>query len=54
MLPEEFLQRIRLQLGQEYPAFLAALDRPRAVALRFNPLKCADFPSLSFVGQPVP
>ena len=54
MLPEEFLQRIQLQLGEEYPQFLATLDRPRAVALRFNPLKCETFPSLCFVGQPVP
>lgn len=54
MLPEEFLQRIQLQLGEEYPRFLAALDRPRAVALRFNPLKCGVTPDLPFVGQPVP
>lgn len=54
MLPEEFLRRIQLQLGDEYPHFLAALDRPRSVALRFNPLKCPDFPALPFVGQEVP
>ena len=28
MLPLAFLDRIRLQLGPEYPAFLAAYDRP--------------------------
>ena len=39
MLPEAFLNRIQDQLGAEYPAFLASLELPRAVALRFNPLK---------------
>ena len=53
MLPEAFLQRVRQQLGDEYPAFLASLERPRAVALRFNPLK-GDAPELPFVGDPIP
>ena len=48
MLPEAFAQRIQIQLGEEYPAFLAALDRPRAVAIRFNPLKCDNTPDLPF------
>ena len=39
MLPEAFLDRMKNQLGEEYPAFLESLERPRAVALRFNPLK---------------
>ena len=53
MLPEAFLDRIKLQLGEEYPAFLESLERPRAVALRFNPLK-GDKPDLPFVQQIVP
>ena len=53
MLPEKFLERIRLQLGDEYDAFLESLERPRAVALRFNPLK-GDTPALPFVGEQVP
>ena len=53
MLPEGFLNRIEDQLGEEYPAFLASLERPRAVALRFNPLK-GDAPQLPFVGNTVP
>ncbi len=53
MLPEAFLLRTRKQLGEEYPAFLESLERPRAVALRFNPLK-GDAPALPFVGSPVP
>ena len=53
MLPEAFLQRVQTQLGEEYDAFLQSLDRPRAVALRFNPLK-GDAPALPFVGENVP
>ena len=39
MLPEAFLNRMKAQLGDEYEDFLKSLERPRAVALRFNPLK---------------
>lgn len=53
MLPIAFLDRMHAQLGDEYDAFLDSLQRPRAVALRFNPLK-GEQPSLSFVGEPVP
>ncbi len=52
MLPQEFLDRMKSQLGEEYPAFLQSLERPRAVALRFNPLK-GERPSLPFVGENV-
>ena len=53
MLPEEFLRRLEGQLGPEYPEFLESLERPRAVALRFNPLK-GSVPTLPFVGAAVP
>ena len=53
MLPEAFLTRIQTQLGEEYADFLRSLERPRAVALRFNPLK-GEVPQLPFVGSPVP
>ena len=53
MLPEAFLERIHTQLGDEYEDFLKSLERPRAVALRFNPLK-GEQPKLPFVGEPVP
>ena len=53
MLPEAFLTRIRHQLGEEYEDFLKSLERPRAVALRFNPLK-GQQPSMAFVQEPVP
>ena len=53
MLPQAFLDRIAAQLGDEYPQFLESLERPRAVALRFNPLK-GESPRLPFVGDNVP
>ena len=53
MLPEAFLTRMQQQLGEEYPAFLESLERPRAVALRFDPRKGA-VPTLPFVKEPVP
>ena len=53
MLPEAFLQRMKAQLGDEYGDFLNSLERPRAVALRFNPLK-GEAPQLPFVGAEVP
>ena len=53
MLPEAFLLRIQKQLGDEYDDFMKSLERPRAVALRFNPLK-GQRPSLPFVKDPVP
>ena len=53
MLPEAFLERMKHQLGKEYEDFLRSLERPRAVALRFNPLK-GDAPALPFVRDNVP
>ena len=53
MLPEAFLERMKVQLGEEYPEFLASLERPRAVALRFNPLK-GGVPTMDFLGERVP
>ena len=53
MLPKAFLERMKHQLGEEYEDFLKSLERPRAVALRFNPLKGAA-PELPFVEDPVP
>ncbi len=53
MLPQDFLKRMEHQLGKEYPAFLESLERPRAVALRYNPLK-GEIPALPFVQDQVP
>ena len=53
MLPEAFLKRMEAQLGPEYGAFLESYQRPRAVALRFNPLK-GEKPTLPFSLEPVP
>ena len=52
MLPQEFLQRMEKRLGEEYPAYLESLERPRAVALRFDPMK--RIPELPFLQEPVP
>ena len=53
MLPEAFLERMKAQLGGEYEDFIGSLERPRAVALRFNPLK-GKAPAMPFVTDPVP
>ena len=53
MLPKEFLTRMERQLGEEYPDYLASLQRPRAAALRFNPLK-GEPPHVPFGLTPVP
>ena len=53
MLPAEFLTRMEKQLDEEYPQYLESLERPRAVALRFNPLK-GNLPNMDFVQSPVP
>lgn len=53
MLPEAFLERMKAQLGAQYDAFLQSLERPRAVALRYNPLK-GERPQLPFAGEQVP
>ena len=52
MLPVDFLERIEKQLGEQYPDFLRSLERPRAVALRFDPRKKR--PDLPFVQENVP
>jgi len=51
MLPEAFLERMKIQLGGEYSAFLESLERPRAVALRRNPRKAVP---MAFEGDPIP
>ena len=53
MLPQDFLNRMETQLGGEFPEYLQSLERPRAVALRFNPLK-GEKPAMDFVGESVP
>ena len=55
MLPEAFTKRMQRLLGADYDAFLDSFARPRAVALRFNPLKTKTPPDLSgFSLRPVP
>jgi len=52
MLPQAFLERMQSQLGEEFEKYLTSLERPRAVALRYNPLK-GEVPSLPFVMENV-
>lgn len=52
MLPQTFLERMQTRLGEEYPDFLESLERPRAVALRFDPDKKR--PDLPFLQESVP
>ncbi len=48
-LPEEFLSRMKTQLGSEYDSFLESYDAPRISGLRVNTLKCTaeDFPQIA-------
>ncbi len=52
MLPQAFLERMQNQLGADYPLYIESLERPRAVALRFDPMK--EVPKLPFVQENVP
>ena len=52
MLPLEFERKLRALLGAEFDDYLASLERPRAVALRRNPLRPR--PPLPFALEPVP
>lgn len=39
MLPQDFLDRMKKMLGEEYPAFIESYDKERYQALRINTLK---------------
>lgn len=39
-LPQAFLDRMKTQLGGEFPAFLDSFERPAFRGVRLNPLKC--------------
>ena len=39
MLPQEFEQRMKQMLGEEYPAFVESYEKEKYQALRLNPLK---------------
>ncbi len=54
-LPDAFLNNMRKLLGDEYPAFLRALDEPPALALRLNPGRAgAEAAAREYVDAPVP
>lgn len=41
-LPVRFEERMKVLLGEEYPAFAASYDKERVQGLRFNSLKFPD------------
>ena len=41
MLPREFEERLKIQLGDEFEAYLAAISEERYRALRVNTQKCS-------------
>lgn len=57
MLPEQFLDRMKQMLGEEFPAFLESYEQEKYQALRINPQKTtiASFmKKSSFLKKPVP
>ena len=52
--PEQFVNRMRTQLGSELPAFLRALEEPPVRGIRMNPLKPAEAASAYATDQRVP
>lgn len=54
-LPQPFLEEIRAQLGDEFPAFLSSYDQPHVTSLRLNPFrKGAEALAGAFIDAPVP
>ena len=54
-LPDAFLDNMQKLLGDEYPAFLRALDEPPALALRLNPRRAgAERAARTYIDAPVP
>ena len=54
-LPAEYLENMREMLGEEYPAFLRAMEEPPALALRLNPRRAgAEGAAAAFVEGAVP
>ena len=57
MIPQEFLKRMQGMLGEDYPAFLAAMTEPSKHALRVNRHKTDAASLLSllpFAPEPLP
>ena len=44
MLPQEFLNRMKILLGTEYADFLAGYENSHRFSLRWNPLKGGEVP----------
>lgn len=54
-LPAEFIEQMRAMLGNEFPAFLRAMEEPPALALRLNPRrKGAEDAASGYIDAPIP
>ena len=54
-LPEQFIQNMAEQLGDELPAFLRSYEEPYLRGIRLNPLKAVEAAALpEGIGEPVP
>ena len=53
-LPEDFISRMRTQLGNELTAFLHALEEPPARGIRINPLKPTEGTKALTAGERIP
>ena len=54
-MPEEFLECMRKMLGDEFPAFLRAMEQPPALALQLNPRRSgSQAAATAFANDPVP
>ena len=56
-LPEAYLAQMQTLLGDAFPDYLAAIERPAMRGLRLNPHKPMDVPRSAFIGDvlsPVP
>ena len=54
MLPPPFLRQMQALLGDEYPAFITAMQEPPPVSIRRNPGKIPDTSTWSFHGTLAP
>ena len=53
-IPENFITRMRLQLGSGLPAFLCELEKAPLRGIRINPLKKTKGTERYTAGEPIP
>ena len=52
-LPEAFIERMKVQLGEEFGAFIKAIDDPVTTSLRLNHEKISKIKELSDAAFPL-